>query len=69
MTRYLVVEVVDEIHDLTDMVTAMREGGINGRASLMAGGYNLSVRLLPRGLVEKVTGDKARSQVYMEEGW
>ena len=48
MTRYLVLEVVDDMHDLTDLVEDMRLGEVQ---QLYAGGYVLNVKIPARPLI------------------
>lgn len=68
MTRYLVLEVVDDVHDLTDLVETMAENGVNRRALLAAGGYNLDVRIPPRPLVQEFAlAGPGHVKLYVEE--
>lgn len=48
MTRYLVLEVTDEVHDLTDLIEDMRLGT---EQQLYAGGYVLDVCIPAQPLV------------------
>jgi len=67
MTRYLVLEVTDEAHDLADLLETMRAYPPEaGRSVLHAAGLALDVKIPARPLA-KVLGEGTKTTIYVTE--
>lgn len=67
MTRYLVLEVTDEVHDLADLLEDMRANATTpGEATLVAAGLMVNVRI-PTQALAKVLGEGTKTTIYVTE--
>jgi hypothetical protein len=69
MTRYLVLEVTDQTHDLADRLEDMRVNATTeGEATLVAAGLMVNVRIPDKALVKRwATINGPKQHLYVEE--